>query len=84
MLGLDPGEATTDWAIGELGRRRRVHIFQAQEAMEIIVAKTVKETGVPAEGGGSDRYRSDGVTDVMIAVAERALPILPGFPPEDG
>lgn len=84
VLGLNPGEATPEWAIGELGRRWKVHRFQTEKAMEVIVTKAVKETGVPPKGCGGNCHSGNGVANVVIAVAKSTLSVFPGLAPEDG
>lgn len=84
MLGLDPREPSADGAVRELRRRRRVGSLDSEEGIEVGVGERVEEARVPAKGGGGDGSGSDGVADVVVAVAEGTLAILPGFAPEDG
>lgn len=84
VLGFDPREVSFARAVGKGGRGRGVGLVDAEELLELLVAESVEETDVPAEGGGGDGYRGDGVADVVVAVAEGALAVLPGLAPEDG
>lgn len=84
MLGLDPGEAAANGADGELGRRRRVGAVEAEEEVEVIVAEAVEKAGVPTEGSRGEGNGGEGVADVVVAVTEGALAVLPGLAPEDG
>lgn len=84
MLRLGPWEATTDRAVGETVGGRGIGAVEAEEAMEIVVAKAIEEADVPAESSGRDGGGGEGVADVMVAVSKGTLAVLPGLPPEDG
>lgn len=67
-------------------RRRQLSVLMvdAEEGGDVGMPKAVEKACVPAEGGGGDGDCGDGMADVMVAVAEGALAVLPGFAPEDG
>lgn len=48
------------------------------------MAEAVEQTAIPSERSSGNGYSGDRVADVVIAVAEGALAVLPGLAPEDG
>lgn len=81
MLEFHVGELTLNRARGDLEAGIRV---QPHDPLEIREAESVDKLDVPAEWGGREGERRNGVTHVMVAVAEGALTVLPGLAPEDG
>lgn len=61
----------------------RVRI-QPHDTFQIRKTKSIEQLDVPAEGRGGEGERGDGMADVVVAVPEGALSVLPGLPPEDG
>ena len=56
---------------------------EAQPTGHLVVAEVVQEQGRPAEGGGRVADGGQGVSQVVLAVAVGALPVLPRLPPVD-
>lgn len=84
MLPLNPGETATGGAVGEWVGRQGIGAFEAEEADQVVVAEAIKEAGVPTEGSGGDGSGREGMPDIVVAVAERAFPVLPSLTPDDG
>ncbi len=55
--------------------------IEAEEGRDAIIAKPVPNERAPAERPGRAAHRGDGVSGVVLAIAKRALAVLPGFAP---
>jgi hypothetical protein len=64
--------------------RQVLRPIEAQQRGHVVVAGSDEQTRRPAERGGRVPGRAERVTDIVLAVAERPLAVLPGLAPVDG
>ena len=77
---LGHARADGDQYIGLL-RFRGVLSTGAQEARQLSRGQVVHQSRLPPQRSGGDGDCGDGVTEVMLAIAKGALPVLPRLPP---
>ena len=58
-------------------------IGHAKQRLQLVGAQVVEQPRLPAQTGRGDAQRTQRVADVVLAVAERAVAVLPGLAPED-
>ena len=75
--------AEREQAIGILGLGSTLTV-DSQQTRQLAVGHTLQQTRLPAERCGGHGHGTDGVSQVVVAVAERALAVLPGLAPVDG
>ena len=56
---------------------------EAEEGGKLGIGHRREDAGGPAKGGGGDSQRCEGVAEIMLAVAEGTLAVLPGLPDVD-
>ncbi len=67
----------------ESGSQWKPHAAKTKEAGDGAMARAVEKHQSPAESRCRDTHGGKRVSDIVLALPERALTILPGFPPMD-
>ena len=66
-----------------LGTREVLGPVQSEQVFDRLVRQAVQQRRAPAQGRGSDPQCADRVSHVMLAIAKRALAVLPRLTPMD-
>ena len=58
-------------------------VGHAEQGLHLVGAQVVEQPRLPAQPGRGDAQRTQRVADIVLAVAERTVAVLPRLAPED-